>query len=341
MNPTQAIDNSSQRHIGWWLVLCCVMVTLMVAVGGLTRLTESGLSIVEWKPISGTLPPLSESSWQAEFTAYKAYPQYEKTFKNMTLEEFKGIFWLEYLHRLLGRITGLVFLLPFAWFLIRKQLPTRRALTLGGIFLLGGLQGLMGWYMVKSGLIDQPWVSPYRLTAHLLLAFLLFGLLYWQALTSLLPHTRRTLLGQGFLTAMLIALIAQVALGGFVAGNDAGMIYNTYPLMDGQLMPPEVTHKPLMTNHAFVNFTHRWLAIGVVILTVFAYLRSRHCWKNASLRITHELLLTGVLIQAALGIATLLLIVPTGLAVLHQLTALLVFGIGLTALYSALHRAEV
>ena len=178
----------STRAIAAWLAVCCALVFAMVVVGGVTRLTHSGLSIVEWQPIVGTLPPLDEAGWQATFDKYKLTPEYRLVNEGMSLDEFKGIFWWEYYHRLLGRLIGFAFLIPFLWFLLRRRIPEGYGWPLAGIFVLGGLQGAMGWYMVKSGLVDDPRVSQFRLTAHLALAFLIFGAMQWVAMSLVFPR---------------------------------------------------------------------------------------------------------------------------------------------------------
>src|SRR4051794_1265770 len=238
-------DVSGNRGVIAWLLVCCALVFAMVVVGGVTRLTHSGLSITEWQPIVGTLPPLSDAQWQGVFGKYQLTPEYRQINAAMTLGEFKGIFWWEYFHRLLGRAIGLVFLIPFVGFVATRRISVALAAKLAGIFVLGAVQGALGWYMVQSGLVDDPRVSPFRLTAHLGLAIVIFAALLWIALSLRAPPravlatsaqrlTRRLAFG-------LVALAFVMMLsGGFVAGIRAGFAYNTFPLMNGRIIPAEI-----------------------------------------------------------------------------------------------------
>src|SRR6185436_2802971 len=269
------LNDGSRKPVGVWLLLCCVLVFGMVVVGGITRLTHSGLSMVEWQPLVGTIPPLDQQQWQEVFTQYQATPEYQKINRGMSLDEFKGIFWWEYFHRLLGRAIGVAFFVPLAWFLVRGKISGLLALKLGGIFLLGALQGAIGWYMVKSGLVDDPRVSQFRLTAHLGMALLILAAMLWTALDLLTVQSatqyapRRRL---SHFAAALVALIFLMALsGGFVAGIRAGFAYNTFPLMNGHLVPPEIfTLDPwwsnLFSNMATVQFNHRMIAWLLMLL---------------------------------------------------------------------------
>ena len=262
-------------------MLCCVMVAAMVVLGGATRLTESGLSIVDWRPISGIFPPLNSAEWQSLFDAYRQSPEFKRTNFWMSLDDFKTIYWLEYLHRLWGRVIGLVFLIPFLWFVVRGQVSQGFALRLGAVFLLGGLQGLMGWYMVKSGLVDQPAVSQYRLAAHLVLAFIIYGCLLWLALGCLQPATGNAAgLARGAIKfrrhaiGLVAGALLTVTAGAFVAGLDAGLAYNTFPKMDGRWIPEGVMRLDpwwinFFENTALVQFTHRALGIGLLVLTLW------------------------------------------------------------------------
>ncbi len=314
------------------------MVAIMVVIGGVTRLTHSGLSIVEWKPISGVLPPLSETEWQEAFTQYQQFPEYQRLNRDMTLEGFKGIFWLEFIHRLWGRILGLVFIVPFLWFLVRGRIDRRLARRLAAVFLLGAAQGVLGWYMVQSGLVDRPDVSPYRLSAHLLLAFLLYGYLFRLGLRRLIPGPRIDTAaglraGLGCLAALLFLTIAS---GGLVAGLDAGFAYNTFPLMAGQIVPEglwlmEPIARNLFENLVTVQFQHRLLAIlccaFALALWAFSY-RSR---LGDRARLAMHATAASALLQVGLGIATLVLVVPIAWAAAHQAGALLLFTITLYA----------
>ncbi len=328
--------------VGRWLVLCCILVAAMVVLGGATRLTESGLSIVEWRPISGIFPPLNHTEWQAVFDAYRQSPEFKRANFWMSLNDFKTIYWLEYLHRLWGRLIGLVFLIPFLWFVIRGQVSRGFAVRLGGVFLLGGLQGLMGWYMVKSGLVDQPAVSQYRLAAHLVLAFIIYGSLLWLALSCLQPVTGSSGKGAIKYRTHAIVLVAgaflTVTAGAFVAGLDAGLAYNTFPKMDGRWIPDGVMRlEPwwinFFENTALVQFTHRALGMSLLVLTLWLWLRVRAANFVTKARRLVELLAAIVAAQAALGVATLLSEVPVALGVAHQAGALASFTVAIWVVY--------
>jgi len=321
----------NERAIGWWLLACCALVFAMVVLGGVTRLTHSGLSIVEWDPIVGAIPPLTDDQWQQTFEQYKQFPEYREVNVGMSLSEFKGIFWFEYAHRLLGRSIGVVFLLPFLWFLVRGRIRGPLVPKLLGIFVLGGLQGLMGWYMVKSGLVDMPRVSAYRLTAHLLLAFLIYGYMFWTALGLLLPRLHATpdpgvRRGARIVTALVVLAIA---LGGFVAGTRAGFVFNTFPLMNGAFVPDGyLAMKPwfvnLFENVATVQFNHRWVAILTAVSILWLWWRGRRV-AVPRVRGALNFLLVVAIAQVALGISTLLYVVPLPLAASHQGGALMLF----------------
>ena len=308
------------------------MIFAMVVVGGMTRLTHSGLSIVEWQPIVGAIPPLDDAQWEDTFARYRATPEFRLRNHDMTLEGFKGIFWWEYFHRLLGRVIGVVFFVPFLYLLARKRIPRRLAWPLAGIFALGALQGAVGWYMVKSGLVDDPRVSSVRLATHLGLAFLIYAAMFWVALG--LRHAREARVDRGARIASraLVGLVFLMVLSGsLVAAIRAGYAYNTFPLMDGHWIPPEVLMidpwwMNFVHNMATVQLVHRALALLVAIGVACTWwiVRSRSVgharargWANA---------LVGVAaVQIAVGIATLLLRVPLALAALHQAGALIVF----------------
>ena len=324
-----------QKPIAIWLLACCALVFAMVVVGGVTRLTDSGLSIVEWQPIVGTMPPLSQEDWDELFEKYHRTPQYKKVNVGMSLDEFKGIFWWEYFHRLLGRVIGLAFFIPFLYFVIKKAIDRPLGLKLTGIFLLGGLQGAMGWYMVKSGLIDNPHVSQYRLTAHLGLAFLIYATMFWVALELLSPtavsHGNIRLRALRRFSVWITTLIFIMILsGGFVAGIRAGLAYNTFPLMNGHFIPPEIFmlepwYRNFFDNMATVQFDHRMIAWTLAILIPVFWYKSRKLPLSGSARLACSLLLIMLAIQITLGISTLLLVVPLPLAAAHQAGALLLF----------------
>ncbi len=339
-----ARDGRSRRAIAAWLLACCALVFAMVVVGGVTRLTHSGLSIVEWQPIVGTLPPLDEAQWQATFDKYKETPEYKLVNEGMALDEFKGIFWWEYFHRLLGRLIGVAFLVPFLVFLVRRRIPEGYGWKLAGIFALGGLQGAMGWYMVKSGLVDDPRVSPFRLTAHLGLAILIFAAMQWVAMSLLFapgparddPAARRA---RRWTAGVAVLVFAMILTGGFVAGIRAGFAYNTFPLMNGSVVPPEILMlEPWWTNFfwnmATVQFDHRlgaWLLAFTVPVAWWAVRRadlSRRATLGAAL------LLAMLAAQVALGIATLVHVVPLPLAAAHQAGAVILFALALHAAHA-------
>ncbi len=322
--------SAAQRPIGRWLFVCATMILIMAVIGAVTRLTESGLSIVEWKPIHGVIPPLSQAEWQEEFDRYRQYPEYQKINRGMSLAEFKQIFWWEYIHRIWGRLIGVVFAVPFLWFLVRGQVRGGLAWRLSGLFLLGGLQGAIGWWMVKSGLVDRPDVSHYRLAVHLMMAALLFSLCLWQGLTLYAPAvpqgTRTT---QRLALALLVAAAVTMTWGAFVAGLNAGMVYNTFPLMGGGIVPPDLLHltpwwQNFLEHHGSVQWLHRVLALLTCMITVAYWLYAR---RITALRTCAALLLWVMLAQIGLGIATLLLMVPISLAALHQANGFIMLGL--------------
>lgn len=334
----------SNRTVAAWLLACCALVFAMVVVGGITRLTHSGLSIVEWQPLVGTLPPLNDTQWEETFAKYRQTPEFRLRNHDMTVESFKGIFWWEYFHRLLGRLVGAVFLLPFLYFLARGAIRAPLAWKLAGIFGLGALQGALGWYMVKSGLVDDPRVSSLRLAAHLGLAFLIYASMLWVALGLIAPL--RTLSSDAVRTragaaARLVFLMALS--GALVAGIHAGYAYNTWPLMDGHFIPPEILSiEPwwanLVYNMATVQFVHRTLAFVVVFAIVDLWLGVQREPPNRRARLWSHALLAFTAMQVGVGISTLLLRVPLPLAALHQAGAMLVFT-GAIGLRHALREA--
>jgi len=326
------------RAVAAWLLVCAALVAAMVVVGGITRLTHSGLSIVEWQPLVGTLPPLSEGDWQALFDKYRQSPQYRVVNRGMSLDEFKGIFWWEYVHRLLGRAVALAFVVPLAWFWWRGRIDRALGWKLVGVFALGGLQGAMGWAMVASGLVDEPRVSHLRLTAHLGLAFLILGAMLWIAFDLLFPRhagAARSAAGPVRLATVVAGVVfVQVLAGGLVAGLRAGKAYNTFPLMDGHLVPPETFMlEPFwlnfLNNMATVQLDHRLLAWVLLFLVPWLWLRVRRSGASRTPRLGADVLLGLVALQFGLGVATLLAVVPVGLAAAHQGVATLVFAAAL------------
>ena len=306
----------------------------MIVVGGVTRLTHSGLSITEWQPIVGTVPPLSEAEWQSAFAKYQATPEYKLVNHGMSLGEFKGIFWWEYAHRLLGRLIGAAFFVPLLWFALRGAIPKGYGGKLAAIFVLGGLQGALGWYMVKSGLVDDPRVSQFRLTAHLALAFAILGAMLWIAL-SLLYRARDEAGPRRHALATVALVFLMMVTGGFVAGIRAGFAYNTFPLMNGHLVPPETMMlspwwSNFFYNMATVQLDHRIVAYALAIVVPLLWWRVlRTAGASARARIAAHLLLAMLCVQIALGIVTLVKVVPLPLAALHQAGAVLVFALAL------------
>ncbi|MCP4009119.1 MAG: heme A synthase [Proteobacteria bacterium] len=306
----------------------------MIVLGGVTRLTGSGLSMVQWEPIMGILPPLNQAQWQETFLLYQQFPEYQQKNFAMTLSEFKSIFWFEYAHRVLGRSIGVLFFLPFLAFLILGKINSALAPRLVALFVLGGLQGLMGWYMVKSGLVSDPHVSQYRLTAHLVLAVLIYGYMFWVALDLLYPdaNTKAGSSGLSRLSFMITATIfITIASGGFVAGTHAGFAYNTFPLMNGQLFPSGLFELSpwwlnLFENIATIQFNHRLLATLLFVFIPALWLLLRNSSQRSSVRNGAHLLLAALVLQITLGISTLLLIVPVTLAAAHQAGAILLFS---------------
>ena len=304
--------------IARWLGLVAMMIFAMVIVGGATRLTGSGLSITEWKPIVGTIPPLSANDWQDAFEKYKLSSQYRLQNQGMSLGDFQFIFWWEWAHRLLGRLVGFVFAVPFLWFAVRRQLPRGLWPKLVVLFVLGGAQGALGWYMVASGLVDRVAVSQYRLAAHLTLAsFLLAAVLWTMFSLNTASQSRKSRLA----IVLPFLVLVQIAAGAFVAGLDAGQGYNTWPLMDGQVIPQglgvmQPTWINVFENALTVQFDHRLLAYGILALAIFHAARSRST--------SSALLVLAIVAQASLGVATLLWHVPLALALLHQAGAMVV-----------------
>lgn len=313
-----------------WLYGVAALIVAMVAVGGATRLTESGLSITEWKPLTGALPPLSEAAWQAEFEKYKAIPQYEVLNKGMGLEGFKRIFWWEWAHRLLGRLIGFAFLLPFLWFVWRGAIRGPLLVKCLGLFLLGGLQGAVGWWMVASGLTARVSVSQYRLAVHLTLACIILAAIVAAArsLGRMRPQEvpARVRTGAGLLLGLTLL---QIFAGGLVAGLDAGLAFNTWPLMDGHFIPPlaqlaaaEPAWRNLFENALTVQFVHRMIAYALFTLTLLHALDAARCGGAAARGAF--VLFALVAAQAVLGVLTLVNAVPIDLALAHQIGATLV-----------------
>ena len=339
MNDNTA-NATRDRSVAIWLLTCCALVFSMVVLGGFTRLTGSGLSMVDWQPLMGWLPPLSDAEWRRVFEMYQQSPEFLKVNSHMDVEAFKGIFWLEFLHRLLGRTIGIVFLVPFVYFLARGYTRAREWPRYLLMFVLGGLQGVLGWYMVKSGLVDNPHVSQYRLTAHLFAAFLIYAYMFWVAMTLLFPPAGKDKHPWYGRTLALTALISVTIIsGGFVAGLKAGKIYNTFPMMGDAWLPPggmalEPWWRNFFDNITVVQFDHRVLAVTTLLIIVVYWFKARRPALPARSRPAVNALLHTAILQVALGITTLLLAVPVILGVLHQAVAMLLFTVTLYILHS-------
>ncbi len=334
------------RQIAIWLFCLCGFIALVVLVGGMTRLTDSGLSITEWKPVTGMLPPFSPEAWQQEFTKYQQIPEYKLIKSDMTLAAFKSIYWWEWGHRLLARMAGLVFLTPFVYFWAAKKLGRAELPKFVLLFVLGGAQGALGWYMVKSGLSVRVDVSQYRLAAHLGLAFLVYGYSLWMGLGYWRGQSGGAA-SPGWLRAGSVALCAmvflQILLGALVAGLDAGLTYNSWPLMDGYWAPPGLTqlsplYLNLFENITLVQFDHRTAAALIVTLTAALWWGGRHA---TNMRSALSIMLGIVALQFSLGVWTLLEVAPLGLAVAHQMGALISFSTALWLAHSVWRPAPV
>ncbi|HEY2862299.1 MAG TPA: COX15/CtaA family protein [Casimicrobiaceae bacterium] len=361
MNATQATAaarsegsreraHAAPRAVAIWLLVCCALLFAIVVVGGVTRLTHSGLSITEWQPIVGTVPPLSTAHWDEAFAKYQATPEYRQVNKGMSLAAFKSIFWWEYAHRLLGRAIGAVFALPLAWFVVRRKLPRPLVPVLLLILVLGGMQGALGWYMVQSGLVDDPRVSQLRLAAHLGLALLIFAAMFWLALSLLRPSAdlRRSAIPRDdaslrrFALAIAALVFVQALAGSLVAGIRAGLAYNTFPLMNGQWVPTEILslepwYRNFVDNMATVQFVHRTIAWVLALLIPGFWLRVRASAPSEIVWRAMRLLLVALAVQVALGIGTLLLVVPVPLAAAHQAGAVLLFAAAINAAHALRH----
>ena len=337
---TRTEQANHDRQVARWLLFCAAVVFGMILLGAVTRLTHSGLSIVEWKPLLGAIPPLTEQEWQATFDKYKQFPEYQKVNKGMSLDGFKQIFLYEYLHRLLGRLIGVIFALPLLYFALRRRLRSGHAPHLAALFCLGGLQGLLGWYMVKSGLVDNPRVSQYRLAAHLGVAVAIYAYMLWLAFdlwwAADKPGAERRRYGRWAL-CMAGLVYLMILSGALVAGTRAGLAYPTWPLMGESFFPPGLyatvpAWLAMFEDVVTIQFNHRMFAYALfVLLNVFAFLVYRSASSGRS-RVAALLLVAALWVQVVLGISTLLLHVPVWLATAHQggavllLTATLFLG---------------
>lgn len=330
------------KKVVYWLFTGCFLIFVMVIVGGITRLTHSGLSISDYKLISGTIPPLNEEEWIAEFEHYKQFPEYQKLHYHFDLEDFKNIYFWEWLHRFIGRFIGIVFIIPFLYFLFTKQLSRSTIKKSLVLLFLGGFQGFLGWYMVKSGLVDIPAVSHYRLAMHLTTAFLTFAYTFWVALDLIYPKRKsinkkfRNIIGVG-----LIILIIQIVWGAFVAGLDAGWIHNTWPTMNEGKWIHETVYleqnpvwKNFVEGKSGVQFVHRYMAYVVVGFIFYIWYKSRKMALTLPQQRGINTLLALVVVQFVLGVLTLIYAVPVWLGVAHQVGAFFL----LTAMTYTLHR---
>jgi cytochrome c oxidase assembly protein subunit 15 len=334
------MDDKRNKPIIIWLLTGCLLIFLMVIIGGITRLTNSGLSMVDWNPIMGFIPPLNQLDWNVTFEKYKLYPEYQLVNSHFTLEEFKSIFFWEYFHRLIGRVIGMVFIIPFIYFLIKKMLSKKLLIQSLVLFGMGGLQGFIGWWMVKSGLVKDPDVSHIRLAIHLITAFLTFAYTFWVALGLMYQdienkHVKNL---KNIISIIFGVTVLQIIYGAFVAGLNAGFVMNTFPKMGDQWINDSVTAlSPTWLNFVEgiggVQFIHRYLAYLVVGLIVYFVIKSRKYQLSVRQKNSTNILLYAVLFQFLLGVFTLIMSVPIWLGVLHQLGAFLL----LTAIVFAMH----
>ncbi len=335
----QSLHAQRNRIMAMWLFIVAAMVFAMVVLGGVTRLSHSGLSMVEWRPLTGWLPPFDDVTWRQLFDKYQAFPEFKKKNADMMLSGFKGIFWLEFLHRLWGRVIGVVFFLPFVFFLGRGWVNRAMAVRFGIMFVVGGLQGVLGWYMVKSGLVDRPDVSQYRLAAHLTLALVIYAYLLWVGLglwrnaefTAARPELT------GWAAGLVVLIFVTAFSGALVAGLDAGLVYNTFPLMDGVLIPDGMfemspTYINLFENIMTVQFDHRVLAQTTFLAVVALWLYGRRLGAAGGLARALNGLALVIVLQVTLGILTLLLVVPITLAIAHQAGAVVLLGVAVWVL---------
>ncbi len=339
MSIESSLQNKYDKQVAAWLIFVATVIFFMIILGGATRLTHSGLSMVDWNPIMGVVPPLNDAEWTQTFERYKEFPEYQKINTGMSLDEFKSIFYFEYFHRVLGRLIGLIFLVPFLFFWFRGRIRRSMLPQMTTMFILGGMQGLLGWYMVKSGLVYDPQVSQYRLTAHLLAAVTIYIYILWVAfgLQKKSPVVILEMAGKKlyryaiWLTGLIVFMIST---GGFVAGTKAGYAFNTFPLMGEKFIPDGMyTLQPFWLNWfeniAAIQFNHRMIAyLLVLLIPFFSFAVRRLAITQRSVTAAH-LLLAMLVIQVSLGVATLLLHMPVVIAVSHQGGAILLLTIAL------------
>jgi len=344
MNSDISLQNATQqdkndKQVAIWLMSVAAVIFFMIMLGGATRLTHSGLSMVDWNPIMGVVPPLNDAEWEQTFKRYQEFPEYQKVNRGMTVDEFKSIFYYEYFHRVLGRLIGLIFLIPFLFLWFRGTIRRNMLPQMIILFILGGLQGVLGWYMVKSGLVKDPQVSQYRLTAHLLAAVMIYGYLLWVAfgLIKKSTHTLSNNIGKKlyrYSIALTGLIVFMISTGGFVAGTKAGYAYNTFPLMAGKFIPDGMyTLQPFWLNWfeniTTIQFNHRMIAYLLILLIPFYSFSVRRLAITTRSMFAAHLLLAMLIIQVSLGVATLLLNMPVAIAVIHQGGAIVLFTIAL------------
>ncbi len=332
--------NSNNKGIAIWLLCGCFLIFCMVVIGGITRLTGSGLSITEWKPIMGTVPPLNDEEWQIAFQKYQQIPQFQKINYNFQLEDFKSIFWWEFIHRQLGRFIGIVFIIPFLWFYFKGRFDRSTLNKALFLFFLGGLQGVIGWLMVKSGLTERTNVSHIRLSIHLITAFFTFGFTLYFALEILLGKIKSSSekINRRLIYILFSVVTLQIIYGAFVAGLHAGNIYNTFPLMNGKIIPEGLFYlEPawinFFDNQVMVQFIHRFLAGTIVLLSGLIFFPLLKSSINSYQKKAISFFLIALFLQVILGIFTLLTSVNIALAVLHQAAAFVLFSAGVFLIF--------
>lgn len=335
------MNRTQKKWLIGWLLTGALMVFLMVIIGGITRLTNSGLSMVDWHLIVGAVPPTTDAEWQTTFEGYQQSPEFKELNSDYTLEDFKSIFWWEYIHRLVGRVLGMVFIIPFLFFLFKGWLTNKLKLQLLLVFALGAFQAFLGWFMVKSGLVNEPRVSHFRLAAHLITAFFTCMVIFWICLNIWRnPKNGFQINGFSKLVSWFLAIVVlQIVYGAFVAGTHAGWVHNTWPLMDGSLISDAVwALDPVILNFiegkSGIQFVHRILAIVVLVLAGTIYSKGLKCLFLTDQINAVRVVLVLVVFQVVLGIATLLFHVPISLGVLHQVGALCVLAAGTYLLHT-------
>jgi cytochrome c oxidase assembly protein subunit 15 len=332
-------QESCNRQIAWWLIICAAVIFGMILLGGVTRLTDSGLSMVDWKPIRGVIPPITQADWQAMFLKYQQFPEYRKTNFNMTLEQFKPIFMYEYLHRMLGRFIGIIFVLPFLFFYFTKRIVPGLTPRLLVMLVLGGSQRVLGWYMVKSGLVDNPHVSQYRLTAHLGMAVFIYGFIFWTVLDLLAPVASQPKHLKRFAYSLSGLIFLMILSGGLVAGTRAGIPYPTWPLMGDSFIPPGLYSLQPFWLSAFedmltIQFNHRmfaYLIVGLVCTFAYQALKSD---LQGSLKVGIYCFIGLLFLQVSLGISTLIFYIPVPIAAAHQVCAVALLSASLFVSHS-------